>query len=134
MKWQKKTKIRHWAVLVEKLRQKPVVLRFLLTSKRALSYTRIAEALLFFMTQLPSNAEKFSVLLKCWRPQDINIEVVVTSFANRTFKSSGTKTPITFLSKSALTSSIVLTRILYTIALTEKKNKLLSLSLSLSSL
>ena len=46
---------------------------------------------------------------------------MVTSFANRTLKSSGTKTPISFLCKSALTSSIVLTRILYTIALTEKK-------------
>ena len=61
------------------------------------------------------------MLLNCWRPRDINTEVVVTSFANRTLKSSGTKTPITFLCKSALTSSIVLTRILYTIALTEKK-------------
>ena len=60
----KKTKIRHLAVLVKKLRQKPFVLRFLLTSKRALSYIRIAEALLFFMTQLPSNAVKFFRVVK----------------------------------------------------------------------
>ena len=58
-----------------------------------------------------------------WRPQAINIEVVYTSFANQTLKSSGTKTPITFVSKSALTSGIVLTRILKTIALTEKTNR-----------
>ena len=64
MKWQKKIKIRHCAVLVKKLRQKPVVLRFLLTSKRALSYMRIVEALLFFMTQLTSNAVKFFRVVK----------------------------------------------------------------------
>ena len=39
-----KSKIRHLVVLVKKLRQRPVALRFLLTSKRALSYMRIVEA------------------------------------------------------------------------------------------
>ena len=58
-----------------------------------------------------------------WRSQDVNIKVVFTSLANRTLKSSGTQTPITFPSKSALTSCIVLTRILNTIALIEEKNR-----------
>ena len=39
-----KSKIRHLVVLVKKLRQRPVALRFLLTNKRALSYMRIVEA------------------------------------------------------------------------------------------
>ena len=46
-----------------------------------------------------------------------------TSLANRTLKSSGTQTPITFLSKSVLTSGIVFTRILDTIALTEETDR-----------
>ena len=46
-----------------------------------------------------------------------------TSLANRTLKSSGTQTPITFVSKSTLTSGIVFTRILNTIALTEETNR-----------
>ena len=59
-----KSKIRHLVVLVKKLRQRPVVLRFLLTSKRALSYMRIVEAFLFFGTQLTSNAVKFFLVVK----------------------------------------------------------------------
>ena len=46
-----------------------------------------------------------------------------TSVANRTLESSDTQTPKTFLSKSALTSCIVLTRILNTIALTKETNR-----------
>ena len=57
-------KIRHLVALVKKLRQRPVVLRFLLTSKRALSYMRIIEAFLFFGTQLTSNAVKFFLVVK----------------------------------------------------------------------
>ena len=40
-------KIRYLVVLVKKLRQRPVVLRFLLTSKRALSYMRIVRSFFF---------------------------------------------------------------------------------------
>ena len=119
----KKTKIRHWIVLVRKPQQRPAVLRCLQTSKRALSYMRTEKALLFFETQLTSSAVKIFLVVVNLKVHDINIIVAFTSFANRTFKSSGTQTPITFLSKSALTSSTVLTRILNAIALTEETDR-----------
>ena len=118
---EKKPKIRHRVVLVKKLRHRPVVFRFLLTSKRALSYMRKEEALLFFENQLTRNAVKFFLVVKLKASSYQHWSFFFTSFANWTLKSSGAKTPITFLSKSALASSIVLTRILNTIALTEKK-------------
>ena len=116
----KKPKIRHLVRLVKKPQQRSVVVRFLRTSKRALNYMRIEKALLFFETRLKSAVKFFLVVvkLKASRYQHWSC---VTSFAKWTLKSSGTQAPITFLSKSALTSSIVLTRILNTIALTEKK-------------
>ena len=61
---EKKPKIRHRVVLVKKLRHRPVVFRFLLTSKGALSYMRKEEALLFFETQLTRNAVKFFLVVK----------------------------------------------------------------------
>ena len=118
----KKPKIRHLVRLVKKPQQRSVVVRFLRTSKRALSYMRIEKALLFFETRLKSAVKFFLVVvkLKASRYQHWSC---VTSFAKWTLKSSGTKTPITFVSKSALTSGIVLTRILNTIALKEKTNR-----------
>ena len=60
MTWQKKkTKIRHWVVLVRKPQQRPAVLWCLQTSKRALSYMKTEKALFFFETQLTSSAVKF---------------------------------------------------------------------------
>ena len=61
---EKKPKIRHRVVLVKKLRHRPVVFRFLLTSKGALSYMRKEEALLFFENQLTRNAVKFFLVVK----------------------------------------------------------------------
>ena len=60
----KKPKIRYRVVFLKKLRHRPIVRRFLLTNKGALSYTRKEEALLFFETQLTRNAAKFFLVVK----------------------------------------------------------------------
>ena len=108
-------------MLVRKPQQRPAVLRCLQTSKRALSYMRTEKALLFFETQLTSSAVKIFLVVVNLKVSRYQHNSCV--YSDLQIKSSGTQTPITFLSKSALTSSTVLTRILNAIALTEETDR-----------